>query len=1256
MQRSLDTLGDLPDFRGGQEKLEAYRKRLQDHVESALSTSLQARRSERVRELWELMSTIKRGEAAEALYVNVRAVPLIQIWNSLERAGQQEQRGGSGMYITPHHKVEKFMNQLVTDLDSEQKWVEAVLPDLHVSLLQKLIRSVFMRIQKGFQFAVDQSVEGAEGVISAMALQKSASLFAGKVFGEFLNESKVLASVAQLAQQLTDPFLSVMDYYGKLEIQYLTAQIQQLVPSEVVSDEDMDFVHSQLRKSAENVFAILDGTRERCSSFTKCIGAGVVYEAVDEVLAGFLSSVSVVVDSVFNRYNQLLGQDKKQVSKGPRDELDELDAGDQTPMSPTEISEDLTAVLQLLLFSEWLSQRLSLLEGQLRNLIPRLKTLLEDHVTWKSQTITGDIVDPRLMINSDKEFDFVKYVLSSGNEALEKLQDLVRVGSEARFMALPDSYKGVKTLGSQIDDSVYSLLIAPVNANVKGMASMPLWRQEEEDNAFQLPSFSGYPQLISGLCGQDIAQISAGLRHSLVLTRDQKLFAFGNNESGQIGLCQDNPTIPNPTIVPGFDGLLILFAAAMGDHNMAVVQQISNDKTNSVDGQLISGPLPSGRLQGRACLPHELPLLLEIISEANSTGEFGYLNRVVEDVFSSPGLLLAGFQNIHNTQENKQDHNLDLNAINAIYAKLINPDNPKIIIHLGQACLRILYQIQALLDDEKVDMFMCMRLLLILIQNPFNMQQHILEEERLGPQLLLLYYGVIRQLQQDQRSFNTFCEWLREIPPEVFGRDLVKATQENIIHVVQNQSWRVARQGIRSMLNILRVFYDVSTMGGKDLIPFSRFHNEIVCKASSAQIEYQHWKQANEWSLLEYPFILTAEAKSQYVQYEAFIQQQFQFQQSQFQAFISGGGLLRMASIGFFTVSIRRSDVMRDALTKILNSNPHDFKKKLRVKFVSNGVEEEGQDEGGLTKEFFQLLTRDLFDVQYGMYSYDYETRTYWFNSMDLDAEQRLEFELVGILFGLAIYNGVLLDVHFPLVVYKKLLGQTPTFEDLKQAFPQLGKGLQQLLEFDGDVENTFMRDFTIQQSVFGEVITKELKPGGANIPVTSENRQEYVDLYTQFLLTDSIKPHFVAFSVGFKKVCDLSPQGVLSLLRAEELEQLVCGLPHLDFKALEQNTRYDGGYTYDHPAIKMFWEIVGQFTLSQKKKFLAFTTGSDRSPVGGLGTMRFIVQRGGPDTEKLPTSHTCFNILLLPQYSSKDKMRQKLLTAIENAEGFGLR
>ena len=89
---------------------------------------------------------------------------------------------------------------------------------------------------------------------------------------------------------------------------------------------------------------------------------------------------------------------------------------------------------------------------------------------------------------------------------------------------------------------------------------------------------------------------------------------------------------------------------------------------------------------------------------------------------------------------------------------------------------------------------------------------------------------------------------------------------------------------------------------------------------------------------------------------------------------------------------------------------------------------------------------------------------------------------------------------------------------------------------------------------------------------------------------------------------------------------------------------------------VKAFWEVIYSMDSNQQKKFLFFVTGCNRAPVGGLGRLGFTIQRSGPDTSHLPTSHTCFNILLLPEYDSKEKLETKLKIAIENGtEGFGL-
>ena len=129
-----------------------------------------------------------------------------------------------------------------------------------------------------------------------------------------------------------------------------------------------------------------------------------------------------------------------------------------------------------------------------------------------------------------------------------------------------------------------------------------------------------------------------------------------------------------------------------------------------------------------------------------------------------------------------------------------------------------------------------------------------------------------------------------------------------------------------------------------------------------------------------------------------------------------------------------------------------------------------------------------------------------------------------------------------------------------------------------------------------------------------------------------------------------------IELFTAEELELLVCGNPTLDFEALEKVTHYDDGFEEDSPVIKHFWEVVHGFTEEEKRLLLKFATGSDRAPINGLSSLTFVISKNGTDAERLPTSHTCFNHLLLPEYGTKEILEEKLRTAINQAEGFGLR
>ncbi|RPB13526.1 hypothetical protein P167DRAFT_604803 [Morchella conica CCBAS932] len=169
---------------------------------------------------------------------------------------------------------------------------------------------------------------------------------------------------------------------------------------------------------------------------------------------------------------------------------------------------------------------------------------------------------------------------------------------------------------------------------------------------------------------------------------------------------------------------------------------------------------------------------------------------------------------------------------------------------------------------------------------------------------------------------------------------------------------------------------------------------------------------------------------------------------------------------------------------------------------------------------------------------------------------------------------------------------------------------------------------------------------------VTNSNREQYVKDYISWLTDRSIRRQYQAFEKGFFAVLD--PKA-LGLFTPASLQSLVEGNQEIDIEELEKTARYDDGYGPEHKTIRDFWSIVKGFNSVKKRQLLEFVTASDRVPVNGIGSIMFYIQRNGPDTDRVPTSLTCFGRLLLPEYSGRKKLKEKLKLALENGKGFGV-
>lgn len=432
----------------------------------------------------------------------------------------------------------------------------------------------------------------------------------------------------------------------------------------------------------------------------------------------------------------------------------------------------------------------------------------------------------------------------------------------------------------------------------------------------------------------------------------------------------------------------------------------------------------------------------------------------------------------------------------------------------------------------------------------------------------------------------------------------------------------------------------------KPLVPYDEFVNELLNEYVDIEADYKN-KMENKFSFMNHSFILTTASKHTCMYIDNRVRMYNERRSSILNTLVRG-----LPPIPFLRLRVRRDHLIDDALVNLemtAMDNPQDLKKQLIVEFEG----EHAMDEGGVSKEFFQLVVEEIFNPDFGMFTYNEHTRQFWFNPTSFENDG--QFTLIGIVLGLAIYNSTIVDIHFPSVVYRKLMGKKGRFEDLKDLDPTLYASLQQMLEYEGeDLEDVFMQPFKIgYKDVFGCDLTHELKEKGADTHVNHSNRQEFVDLYSDFMLNKSIEKQFRAFKRGFNLVTNESP--LRMLFRPEEVELLICGSTHFDFYDLQKSTEYDGGFTVDSPTILHFWEIVHEFTEDQKRRLLQFTTGTDRVPVGGLSKIKLIIARNGPDSDRLPTAHTCFNVLLLPDYSTKEKLKDRLEKAVDYSKGFGM-
>ncbi|KAJ5101659.1 hypothetical protein NUU61_003881 [Penicillium alfredii] len=376
-------------------------------------------------------------------------------------------------------------------------------------------------------------------------------------------------------------------------------------------------------------------------------------------------------------------------------------------------------------------------------------------------------------------------------------------------------------------------------------------------------------------------------------------------------------------------------------------------------------------------------------------------------------------------------------------------------------------------------------------------------------------------------------------------------------------------------------------------------------------------------------------------------------------------------------LSVRRDQVFLDSFKSLYFKSADELKYgKLNVRFHG----EEGVDAGGVTREWFQVLARGMFNPNYALFIPVAADRTTFHPNRlsGVNSEHLMFFKFIGRIIGKALYEGRVLDCHFSRAVYKCILGRAVSIKDMETLDLDYYKSLLWMLE--NDITDIITEAFAIETDDFGEKQVIDLIPDGYNIPVTQENKEEYVQRVVEYRLVESVREQLDNFLKGTNRIPSPNPQSVdqkltqdssgfheiippdlISIFNEQELELLISGLPEIDVDEWKNNTEYHN-YSASSSQIQWFWRAVRSFDKEERAKLLQFVTGTSKVPLNGFkelegmnGVSRFNIHRDYGNKDRLPSSHTCFNQLDLPEYENYETLRQRLYTAVTaGSEYFG--
>ncbi|XP_016114522.1 NEDD4-like E3 ubiquitin-protein ligase WWP1 [Sinocyclocheilus grahami] len=352
-------------------------------------------------------------------------------------------------------------------------------------------------------------------------------------------------------------------------------------------------------------------------------------------------------------------------------------------------------------------------------------------------------------------------------------------------------------------------------------------------------------------------------------------------------------------------------------------------------------------------------------------------------------------------------------------------------------------------------------------------------------------------------------------------------------------------------------------------------------------------------------------------------------------------------------ITVSRQTLFEDSFQQIMNFKPYDLRRRLYIIFRG----EEGLDYGGLAREWFFLLSHEVLNPMYCLFEYAGKSN-YCLQinpASTINPDHLSYFCFIGRFIAMALFHGKFIDTGFSLPFYKRMLNKKLILKDLESIDPEFYNSLIWIR--DNNIEECGLEMyFSVDMEILGKITSHDLKEDGADVLVTEENKEEYIGLMAEWRFSRGVESQTKAFLDGFNEVVPLQ---WLQYFDEKELEVMLCGMQEVDLQDWQRNTVYRH-YTRNSKQIIWFWQLVKEVDNEVRMRLMQFVTGTCRLPLGGFaelmgsnGPQKFCIEKVGKETW-LPRSHTCFNRLDLPPYKSFEQLKEKLLFAIEETEGFG--